>query len=238
MKKISVICPTFNRPELIKHTVYSFLEQDYPDKELIIINDGGNEYEFIKELRSKEIIYIHKENGGVGSALAQGVEESSGSLLCLLPDDDLFYGDQSLMRRSLPFKLNKNIDVICTSTVGIDEYGNQIAKYPIEALDKKRIWRQDYINTLGMMWRRSVHDKIGNFDTRLKCNDDWDWKMRCLFGCNVIRISNFITAKWRRHEGANSMENESSGLRKKMEALIRKKIIKQYGNKYKWLLDT
>ena len=37
---VSAICPTFNRRNLIKVAIASFLAQDWPEKEMVIVDDG------------------------------------------------------------------------------------------------------------------------------------------------------------------------------------------------------
>ena len=40
---ISCIMPTYNRREFVSQAIYYFLHQDYPNKELIIVDDGTDE---------------------------------------------------------------------------------------------------------------------------------------------------------------------------------------------------
>lgn len=237
MNKVSVICPTFNRPILLQHTINSFLEQRCDDKELIIINDGGSKgiEKIIESYNDKQLKYFYKKNEGVGSALAYGVDHADGKFICLLPDDDLFYGEYSLTSRINKI-LNSNYDCIYTDVIGIDINGNKFEEYPAEDPDEKRIWQEDYINTLGMLWYKDLHNEIGNFDKNLLCNEDWDWKIRVLFSAHV-GCYNFISAKYRRHREAKSTFNKQTGLREKMKKYIREKIIREYGNEYKWLKE-
>lgn len=40
-KLASAVCSTYGRPTLLAEAIKCFLDQDYPNKELIIINDQG-----------------------------------------------------------------------------------------------------------------------------------------------------------------------------------------------------
>lgn len=41
MPKAAMLCPTYNRPRLVGQLIAMFLAQDYPDKELVILEDSG-----------------------------------------------------------------------------------------------------------------------------------------------------------------------------------------------------
>ncbi|MGZ9148858.1 MAG: glycosyltransferase family 2 protein, partial [Candidatus Deferrimicrobiaceae bacterium] len=38
---VSVIVPTYNRPEMLADCLRSILHQTYPNVEIIVVNDGG-----------------------------------------------------------------------------------------------------------------------------------------------------------------------------------------------------
>jgi len=40
---VSCIMPTYNRRAFVPQAIYYFLRQDYPNKELIIVDDGTDE---------------------------------------------------------------------------------------------------------------------------------------------------------------------------------------------------
>ncbi len=39
---ISCVLPTYNRRGFLPHAIHYFLRQDYPNKELVVIDDGGD----------------------------------------------------------------------------------------------------------------------------------------------------------------------------------------------------
>jgi glycosyltransferase involved in cell wall biosynthesis len=198
---ISVITPTYNRPQLLKQAIDSFIRQDYKDKEMIIVNDGSTEgyidiQLFINE--RPEIKFLnHVENMGCPHSLNTGIQYSKGDLICILADDDLLDGDDSFSARAKAFE-DPEVEVIYTGAYNVDITNKVLSEQRGKPVDKDAIWRQDYINIQSMMWRRSVHDKIGYFSVDLINNEDWEWKIKCLMECNV-KMLDILSVRSRYH---------------------------------------
>lgn len=90
--KYSVIIPAYNSEKTIKRCIESITLQDRTDVEIIIVNDGStDESESIcKALQTEHnnIIYIHKENGGVSSARNLGLSVAKGKYVMFVDSDD------------------------------------------------------------------------------------------------------------------------------------------------------
>lgn len=87
---VSCIMPTFNRRLYVPRAIEYFLSQDYPDRELIIVDDGTDK---IKDLipRDPRIVYRqlnHKHTIGAKRNLA--IKEARGEILAHWDDDDWF----------------------------------------------------------------------------------------------------------------------------------------------------
>ena len=92
MKKVSVIVPVYNGEKRLKRCVESILNQDYPELELIAVDDGSRDcsWELLCACAEKDgrVKPIHKENGGVSSARNRGLEEASGEYVQFVDVDD------------------------------------------------------------------------------------------------------------------------------------------------------
>ena len=86
---VSVILPTFNRAWTLKDAVDSVLAQDYPNIELIIIDDGSkdNTQKLLKAYKDK-IIVLRQENKGVSAARNAGIKKTNGVFIALLDSND------------------------------------------------------------------------------------------------------------------------------------------------------
>lgn len=90
--KISIIIPCYNDHLYIEQAVDSAVQQTWPEKEIIVIDDGSNQQTKAKLnfLRSKIDILITQENKGVSSARNVGLNAASGEFILLLDSDDYF----------------------------------------------------------------------------------------------------------------------------------------------------
>ena len=85
---VSCIMPTCNRPAFALYAIRYFLQQDYKNKELVIVDDGTNSIQDLVPA-DKQIRYIrttHTRTSGEKTNFC--VRESRGSLIMQWDDDD------------------------------------------------------------------------------------------------------------------------------------------------------
>jgi glycosyltransferase involved in cell wall biosynthesis len=88
----SIIIPTFNRAHLIARAIESVTNQDFPDWEMIIVDDGssdttGDVVRIFSE-RDPRISYHYSENQGAAAARNLGSSFASGRYFTFLDSDD------------------------------------------------------------------------------------------------------------------------------------------------------
>ena len=88
---LSVIIPTFNRSRLLVQAINSVLCQSYHNIEIIVINDGSkDDTEKVVKQYGQKIKYFYQNNRGLNAARNRGLQESHGTYIALLDDDDLW----------------------------------------------------------------------------------------------------------------------------------------------------
>jgi glycosyltransferase involved in cell wall biosynthesis len=88
--RFSVIIPTKNRPQSLYYCLESFTRLEYPDWELIVVNDGGKEaFSGVpKELREiLPISFVDQKSSGPAVARNRGARMASGDYLAFTDDD-------------------------------------------------------------------------------------------------------------------------------------------------------
>ena len=91
---VSLIIPAYNEEETIQMAIKSALQLDYPGEyNIIAVNDGSTD-KTLKKMQeyadNNQVKIIDKENGGKGSALNRGVEESNAEIVgCVDADSKL-----------------------------------------------------------------------------------------------------------------------------------------------------
>jgi glycosyltransferase involved in cell wall biosynthesis len=122
---VSVIIPTFNRKDFVKEAVQSVLIQDYPQIEIIVVDDGstdGTEGE-ISNAFGSAIQYFFQNNAGECRARNRGILKAQGDLICFLDSDDIL-PPGSISARVRCFQENQN----CRVSYGLSLKENQYAK--------------------------------------------------------------------------------------------------------------
>lgn len=95
-KLISALCITYGRPHLLEEAVASFLRQDYPNKELIIVNDLP-EQEIIFKHPQVKVFNLKNHFSTLGEKRNKSIELASGEIFTVWDDDDI----------SLPWRLSQ-----------------------------------------------------------------------------------------------------------------------------------
>ena len=115
---VSVLMAVYNTDfTLIKRAIDSVLEQDFQDFELIIIDDGSNQFDrealmhFVEEHEDK-IVYIRHSNRGQSESVNRGVLNSIGKFITILDSDDEYKPNHL----SACLREVENVDLICSTT--------------------------------------------------------------------------------------------------------------------------
>ncbi len=96
--EISVISPSY-RPEMLQNSINNFSQQDYPNKELIVVYNGNDAMEdWLSEINTSsevDVILTQPSDMFAGASLNMGVNRASGEYYFRIDDDD-YYGRQYL----------------------------------------------------------------------------------------------------------------------------------------------
>lgn len=93
--KVSIVVPTRNRREILRHTLRSARAQSWPDKEIIVVDEAstdGTARMLASEFADVKVVR-HDVPHGPGGARNAGVVAGSGDWVFFLDDDDLLQSD-------------------------------------------------------------------------------------------------------------------------------------------------
>ncbi|MDD3050488.1 MAG: glycosyltransferase [Candidatus Cloacimonetes bacterium] len=176
---VSIIIATFNRQRYLREALSSALNQNYPNFEVVVIDDGSTDSTpvVIEELMKENLKYIKKEHSGCWDTKNQGILVAKNEFLLFLDSDD-FISEDYLMKSIHEIKKHPGFDYYYpTKLEVVDESG----------LSLNRIWRyvdyrengitkilQLFINSTigaiphaGAFIRKSVFEKNGLYDASL-----------------------------------------------------------------------
>ncbi|WP_338472673.1 glycosyltransferase [Niallia sp. XMNu-256] len=88
---VSVIIPAYNEEKVIGRTIESILKSNYPNLEMIVVDDGSNDQTSLvvnnKYKGSDKVHLFQKRNEGKASALNLGVQKAKGEILVAIDAD-------------------------------------------------------------------------------------------------------------------------------------------------------
>lgn len=93
------MCATYRRPELLAELLYCFLAQDWPNKELVIVQDEA-EQQLVCDHPDVRIINWPRRMSSLGLKRNFGVSQCRGDYIFHVDDDDLY----------LPHKIRQGIE--------------------------------------------------------------------------------------------------------------------------------
>lgn len=183
MKKVSVIIPTYKKPDLTIRTIESVLHQTYNNIEIIVVDDGSPDDTEIR-LKSLEdkIVYIKKTNGGASSARNLGIKKSTGQYIALLDCDDIYYPDK-ISESINCLENNEDCGFVYTGANYIDRNDDIITKQKL--LNKSpcgwvfpELIKRNFICNSTVVARKECFDKVGLFDESIFICADWEMWLR------------------------------------------------------------
>jgi glycosyltransferase involved in cell wall biosynthesis len=173
---ISVVIPTWNRVGYLREAIASVLGQDYPHRELIVVDDGSTDAtpQLLAEY-GDQLTVVRQPNRGIAAARNAGVARAHGSFLAFLDDDDLWLSDK-LSRQMQRFRAQPSIAVVHGHT-------EQFASPELSAEVRARFRHHDgqvlpAPLPASMLARRTAFDQVGAFDEALSIGVEVDWYAR------------------------------------------------------------
>jgi GT2 family glycosyltransferase/Flp pilus assembly protein TadD len=183
---VSVIVPTYNRPDRLRVALESVNRQQYQDFEVIVVNDGTTPVEsVIAELnRDGRITLVnHDHNRGLAASRNTGLRLAKGTYIAYLDDDDRFLPDHLgtlvafLERGTHQVAYTDAWRIVEQEVEGKRREAGRDLPYSHD-YDPKLLLVRNYIPVLCLMHRRACLDEAGMFDESLFVHEDWDLWIR------------------------------------------------------------
>lgn len=178
---VSILTPTYNRPDWLKLTLQSLVNQTYQNWECIVVNDAGQPVDHIIDgFNDTRIKYFENEkNIDLAATRNVAITKSSGDWFIMLDDDDQLFPEAIEFRLWRANKLNAEV-VYGRALQCFYELQGNTYQYRGEKLYWDSPFDQDLIlvqNTCPcncLMFSRQAQEAAGFFDTELKTGEDWD----------------------------------------------------------------
>ena len=92
---VAVVVPAYNEAVGIEAAVRSLAASEYPDLEIVVVDDGSDDdtAESVERLGLPHVRVLKKENGGKASALNVGIAATTAPVIVMVDGDTLFEPD-------------------------------------------------------------------------------------------------------------------------------------------------
>ena len=92
LPRVAVVVPAYNEIVGIEAAVRSLATSDYPDLDIVVVDDGSDDgtAEAVERLALPHVRVLRKENGGKPSALNAGIASTTAPVIVMVDGDTLF----------------------------------------------------------------------------------------------------------------------------------------------------
>lgn len=225
MNRVSIVIPTYNRPQMLKRLLETIKNQTFKDFEVIVVDDNS---ELQKQYKSV-ITYCYKEfdrftylrneqNRGAPYSRNTGILNAKYELIALVDDDDEWMARKLEKQVKQIKNSNKNVAVFYTWTKVITDgvYHSYNLKPTVSGNALKEILESCFIPSPSVIIRKNALLEANLFDTRFPSCQDWDMWTRilsCGYECDYLPE---LLTIYHKHEGESIGNSRKAKLGYKM----------------------
>jgi glycosyltransferase involved in cell wall biosynthesis len=191
---VTLVLPIYASNEKILPTLLSIKHQTEPPDEVVIVDDNptiANRENFLRVILGKEVAFHYIKNVknlGSAASLNLGISHSSGSIILLCNDDDLFESSRNSAIKRFLLSAVGDLNWGFTSVRCIDDHGNFLDSNLIpsvvsEAINLQREKKSTLaklennnivISTGNLFFSKKIWERVGGFNVALSHVHDWE----------------------------------------------------------------
>ncbi|MCA1021061.1 glycosyltransferase family 2 protein [Halobacillus litoralis] len=241
-KQVSIIIPTFKRPDTLQRAINSVLKQTYKAIEIIVVDD--NDPNTTDRIHTEKImdgyknfsnvIYVkHEKNKNGSAARNTGFRNSKGKYIMFLDDDDEFFPDKVAAQVNRLESLDESWG--CCYTNYIRKKNGVTTVYGAENREgyllKEELMRNLFIHAgSNLMIRRKVFVEMDGFDETFIRNQDIEFLCRILSKYRIAYVNTVGLIVHAHIKNANqyNLEEITTDYLKKFDKLIKEQPKEDY----------
>lgn len=182
---VSVIIPTYNRPQKLRRALRSVTQQTSHDWEVIVVNDGGEDAYHVASCYSHVTYLEHQGNRGLPAARNTGLAAATGRYIAYLDDDDWYYSQHVKLLTYYAEAVGRRW--LYSDADYLDRNG-ETALYMSRHYDRASARLHNFTPVCCVLHERSLLEQVGGFDETLKNHEDWDMWLRMAEVCDPLHI--------------------------------------------------
>ena len=190
---VSIIMPARNASRFIGQAIESFLDQTYPNKELIIVDDGStdNTSQILKQFSEKNeniVLITNKKPLGIPKSRNIALKYSKGEFIGHLDSDD--YLKKKAIQKTMKLIIQDNAALVYSNYIKINQDSKELCKKLSPLFEKKDLFK--------IGWRHfGIYQKkaalaISGFNEKLTTCSDGDFFIRFARKYHCKRINAYL----------------------------------------------
>jgi glycosyltransferase len=186
--KISVVTASYNSEATIGFTLESFLEQDHPEKEMLVIDGASSDatVKIIESFGSDAIRVFSEKDRGVYDAMNKGLHLFQGDVVGFLNSDDTFHDSHAL--RDIAAAMQDSDIVYGDLNMVTDHHTKKLVRSWRGGTFKRYSFQLGWVPPHPTFYmRRAVAEKVGDYDLNYITTADYDYMLRAL-ALNDFRV--------------------------------------------------
>ena len=197
LSKISLITACYNRESTIHDTLRSINEQTYENIEHIVIDGKSTDssLDIIKSHGMRVSSLVSEKDDGFYDAYNKGLAIATGEIIGFLNSDDFYIANDVI---SKVMKIFEDPDIeACHANlvyVNFDNTEKVVRHWKSSDFTDKDYKKGSIPAHPTVFFRRSVYEKIGNFDTTFSLVADYDLLCRAFFVQKVKSV--YVDETW------------------------------------------
>ncbi len=215
---VSILMPAYNAEKFINQAIWSILNQDYINWELLILDDASTDRTsaIIREFNDPRIKFTsHKKNEGYLRSCNQLFKLANGDFITFLDADDTCPSNR-LSECLAVFKNIPETDFLTTDNIKTDEIGNLTSEHSTEVDYQRYSNDPSYYPTIccaTIMLRKNLLQKVGGYHPFFEGigGEDYHWLFRLSLSGKGVHLKKNLY-RYRTHN-AQLHENNRSPLK-------------------------
>jgi glycosyltransferase involved in cell wall biosynthesis len=180
---VSVIIPAYNSGNRIIETIQSALSQNYPNIEILVIDDASTDdtWQRLQSFKDKIRLIRHTSNQGLSATRNHAIRDSSGEFIALLDHDDLWAPDK-LSKQMCLFDQTPGLALVFSDCLCLMPNGKSWRYFqenpPTRERMVEKLLERDFIPCPTIVMRKSVLDHVGYFNEKLRYSEEFELALR------------------------------------------------------------
>ena len=208
--KITLVTAVYNGEEYLEATIRSIVNQEYPNLEYIVVNDGSTDgtVEIIRKYERAMSCWFSQSNQGLYAALNAGFARSTGEIMGWLNSSDLLQVNGLFTVGSI-FRELRDVEWITGRITKISATGMTIDVLPVRRWSRGRFLAgaNKHIQQESTFWRRSLWERAGGkLSTEYRAEGDFELWVRFFRHARLYSV-NALIGGYRLHDDALSSSN-------------------------------